>query len=303
MSPLSVELRLLSDAVFFFFFSGNKCRGCSSSRAANWFPCATFNMWCASHSAKLTAMLHMAMSRHHLRLSPACLPHIGKESDQNQRSDWFWSALAAWFGLFGLCCHIVAPLKDLLVSLTWLGMEPTASRFPAPPPPGRSDGAHLAGAAPKRATRHSAALLVNPCICSTGGWNRFTETAASLLVFPAANQRRAPAVLASSHSWSAFAAQVQMNSLPVLMAAWWAVGSHLAATFVFVRPPLFISPPQKWEARGRFLASPSWTIVLRGSLALYVFFVFFLFHGRAVQLSLVLSPHRRRSHSSAHLQV
>lgn len=134
-------------------------------------------MWCASHSAKLTAMLHMAMSRHHLRLSLACLPHIGTESDQNQRS---WSALAAWFGLF-----------DLLVSLTWLGMEPTASRFPPPPPPGRSDGAHRAGAAPKRATRHSAALLVNPCICSTGGWNRFTETAVSLLVFPAANQHRA----------------------------------------------------------------------------------------------------------------
>lgn len=183
-------------------------------------------------------------------------------------------------------------------------MEPTASRFPAPPPPGRSDGAHRVGAAPKRATRHSAALLVKPCICGTGGWNRFTrDCRASLLVFPAANQRRALALLASSHSWSSLAVQVRMNSLPVLTAAWWAVGSHLAATFVFVRPPLFISPPQKWEARGRFLASPSWTIVLRGSLAMYVFCVFFLFHGRAVQLSLVLSPHCRRSHSSAHLQV
>lgn len=142
--------------------------------------------------------------------------------------------LAAWFGLFGLCCHIVAPLKELLVSLTWLGMEPTASRFPPPPPPGRSDGAYRAGAAPKRRTRHSAALLVNPCVCGTGGWNRFTETAASLLVFPAANQHRALARLASSHSWSSFAVQVQMKSLPVLTAAWWAVGSLLAATFVFL---------------------------------------------------------------------
>lgn len=38
-----------------------------------------------------------------------------------------------------------------------------------------------------------------------------------------------------------------------------------------LRLPLFISPLQKWEARGCFLASPSWTVVLRGSLAVYVF--------------------------------
>lgn len=291
---MSVELRLL-----FFFFFGNKCCGCSSGRAANWFPCATFNMWCASHSAKLTAMLHMVMSRHHLRPSLACLPHIGTESSGPTGSGRLGCLVWSFWSLLPHCCTFkrASCVFDLV-----------------------GDGTHSLAVHTTSTTR--------PLRWSLSSWScsqTYDATQRRPAGEPLCLQRR---WLESLHRDCRVSAGFSCSQSA--QSARWA---RLQPLMVLLRRPGADEVTSCFDGRlvGRRLSSGC-NLRLCSSSSVYLataevggtrvfscfsvldrrpqrkfscicFFFFFLFHGRAVQLSLVLSPHRRRSHSSAHLKV